>query len=383
MPSLNSKTTAPSAMDISIEKADLLKELSLIQGVVERKSTVPILSILLFETSGNNLLITATDLELSLRTFCAAKVKSPGYCTVPGRKLYDYVRLLADGEVTIKSQDNDWVQVRSGRSNTKMVGLPRNNFPNLPLYPAQAAVRLPAAILRTMISSTIFAISQEESRYILNGALLILEPTTITMVATDGNRLAHIQARASIAGVTSEIRVLIPKKALSEINALLNFGGIDVFEFAKDESTLYFRIGSRLLSCRQLVGTFPNYEPVIPRDYNRSVTLPCAVFSQSLQRVSQFSDDRASAVRLNVQNKQLCLSSSSPETGESEEILDTAYAGEPMATRFNAKFLIEFLRAVGSNMVEFYFKEPGAAAEFRPAEDGNYQYRYVVMPMRM
>jgi DNA polymerase-3 subunit beta len=369
-------------MDISIDKTDFLKELSIIQGIVERKSTVPILSNFLFETSGNNLLITATDLELSLRTFCVAKVKIPGYCTVPGRKLYDYVRLLADGEVTIKSQDNDWVQVRAGRSNTKMVGLPRNNFPNLPLYPAQAAVRLPAAIFRTMISRTIFAISQEESRYILNGALLILQPTTITMVATDGNRLAHIQARASIAGVTSEIRVLIPKKALSEISALLNFSGIDVFEFAKDDSTLYFRIGSRLLSCRQLVGTFPNYEPVMPRDYTRSVAVPCGELSQSLQRVSQFSDDRASAVQLNVQNKQLCLSSSSPETGESEEILDTAYDGEPMDTRFNAKFLIEFLKAVGSDMVEFYFKEPGAAAEFRPVDGGDYQYRYIVMPMR-
>jgi DNA polymerase III subunit beta len=382
MSSLNSKTTAPSAMDISIDKADILKELSLIQGVVERKSTAPILSNILFETSGNNLLITATDLELSLRTFCAAKVKNPGYCTVPGRKLYDYIRLLADGEITIKSQENDWVQIRCGRSNTRLVGLPRKNFPNLPLYPAQAAVRLPAAVFRTMITRTLFAISQEESRYILNGALLILQPTTITMVATDGSRLAHIQAPASITGVTGEIRLLIPKKALAEINALLTISGVDAFELAKDDSTLYFRIGSRLLSCRQLVGTFPNYEPVMPRDYTRSVVLPCSEFSQSLQRVSQFSDDRSRAVRLNVHDKQFCLSSSSPEAGESEEVLDTAYHGELMPARFNARFLIEFLRAVDSDKVQFYFKEPSAAAEFRPTEDEGYQYRYIVMPMR-
>jgi len=369
-------------MDISINKTDLLGELSITQGVIERKSTVPILSNFLFETSGNNLLITATDLELSLRTFCAATVKTPGYCTVPGRKLYDYIRLLADGELTIKSQENDWVQIRCGRSNTRMVGLPRKSFPSLPLYPAQAALRLPAAIFRTMISRTIFAISQEESRYMLNGALLILQPTSITMVATDGNRLAHIQAPASIAGVTSEVRVLIPQKALSEINTLLNFRGIEVFEFAKDDSTLYFRIGSRLLSCRQLVGTFPNYEPVLSRDYTRSLVLPCGEFSQAVQRVSQFSDERASAVQLNVQNKQFCLSSSSPETGESEETLDTAYAGEPMAARFNSRFLIEFLRAAGSDMVQFYFKEHTAAAEFRPNDGGGYEYRYVVMPMR-
>ena len=382
MPSPNDKTAAPSAMEITIDKTDFLKELSITQAVVERKSTVPILSNFLFETSGNNLLITATDLELSLRTFCAAKVKTPGHCTVPGRKLYDYIRLLSDGEVTIKSQDNDWVQVRCGRSNTRLVGLPRKNFPSLPLYPAQRAVRLPATIFRAMISRTMFAISQEESRYTLNGALLIVQSTSITMVATDGNRLAHIQAPASISGLTDEIRVLIPKKALSEINTLLNLSGIDVFEFAKDDSTLYFRIGSRLLSCRQLVGTFPNYEPVMPRDHTRSVALPCGEFSQALQRVSQFSDDGASAVQLNVQDKQLCLSSSSPETGESEEILDTAYSGEPMAVRFNARFLIEFLKAVGTENVQFNFKEPTAAAEFRPAEGDGHQYRYVVMPMR-
>jgi DNA polymerase-3 subunit beta len=202
------------------------------------------------------------------------------------------------------------------------------------------------------------------------------------MVATDGSRLAHIQAPASITGVTGEIRLLIPKKALAEINALLTISGVDAFELAKDDSTLYFRIGSRLLSCRQLVGTFPNYEPVMPRDYTRSVVLPCSEFSQSLQRVSQFSDDRSRAVRLNVHDKQFCLSSSSPETGESEEILDADYSGEPTATRFNSRFLIEFLRAVGSDMVQFHFKEAAAAAEFRPVDGAEYQYRYIVMPMR-
>ena len=270
MPSPNAKTTASSTMDISIDKTDFLKELSITQGCYRaevNRSDLVELPVRNFREQpsdhGDRPRVEPSD-------FCAAKVKTPGYCTVPGRKLYDYIRLLADGEVTIKSQDNDWVQVRCGRSNTRLVGLPRKNFPNLPLYPAQGAFRLPAAIFRTMISRTIFAISQEESRYMLNGALLILQPTSITMVATDGNRLAHIQAPASISGVTGEIRVLIPKKALSEINTLLNFSGIDVFEFAKDDSTLYFRIGSRLLSCRQLVGTFPNYEPVMPRDYTRS-----------------------------------------------------------------------------------------------------------------
>ncbi|HEY6351884.1 MAG TPA: DNA polymerase III subunit beta [Candidatus Angelobacter sp.] len=200
-------------MEIIVEKSELLKELSITQGVVERKSTVPILSNFLFETAGNNLLITATDLDVSLRTFCPAAIKKQGSCTVPARKLYDYVRLLPDGEVTIRLLDNGWVQIRCGRSNTKMVDLERKNFPNPPLFPAESAIRLPAPVLRTMISKTIFAISQEESRYTLNGALLVLKPGTITMVATDGHRLAHIETAKSNVAVDSEMKILLLRTA--------------------------------------------------------------------------------------------------------------------------------------------------------------------------
>lgn len=189
-----------SPFEVTVSKTDLLKELAITQSVVERRSTVPILSNFMFETFGNNLLITATDLDLSLRTFCPARVVKEGSCTVPARKLCEYVRLLGDGEITIKSLQNDWAQIRCGRSNTKMVGLPRKNFPSLPLYPAQSAIRLPAAGLRTLIARTIFAISHEESQYTLNGALLVLLPETITMVATDGHRLAHVQAKEAVAG---------------------------------------------------------------------------------------------------------------------------------------------------------------------------------------
>src|SRR6266481_8816858 len=184
-------------MEISVSKNDLLKELTATQGVVERKTTIPILSNFLFEAGSDRLSITATDLDLSLRTSCAAKVKKDGSCTIPARKLYDYVKLLGDGDISIKLLENHWVQIRSGRSNTKMVGMARANFPALPLFPAQSAIRLPARTLQTMISRTIFAISQEESRYTLNGALLLIKPGSITMVATDGHRLAHIETTAS------------------------------------------------------------------------------------------------------------------------------------------------------------------------------------------
>src|SRR5947207_4906827 len=209
-------------MEITVSKFELLRELTATQGVVERKTTIPILSNFLFEAAGDKLTLTATDLDLSLRTSCAAKVKKDGACTIPARKLYDYVKLLPDGDISIKLLENHWVQIRSGRSNTKMVGMARANFPAVPNFPAAGAVKLPAQVLRTMISKTIFAISSEESRYTLNGALMVLKPESITMVATDGHRLAHIEKNGSDFGVSGEMKTLVPKKAMHELNILPN-----------------------------------------------------------------------------------------------------------------------------------------------------------------
>src|SRR5438105_3010194 len=186
MPSAGAGTEtqgASSAMEIIVSRNDLLRELTATQGVVERKTTIPILSNFLFEAAGDKLAITATDLDLSLRTACAAKVKKEGSCTVPARKLYDYVRLLPEGDIAIKLLENHWVQIRSGRSNTKMVGIARANYPQVPEFPAVATTAIPAMALKTLIARTIFAISNEESRYTLNGALMVLKAESIAMVA--------------------------------------------------------------------------------------------------------------------------------------------------------------------------------------------------------
>ena len=371
-------------LEIQIAKGDLLKELSVTQGVVERKSTVPILSSFLFETAGKHLLITATDLELSLRTICTAEVKAPGSCTIPARKFYEYIRLLGDGDITIKSLPNDWVQIRSGRSHTKMVGLPRKNFPSLPLFPAASAITLPKEAVRTMIRRTIFAISQEESRYTLNGALLILLPDSMTMVTTDGHRLAYIKTATNVAGVAAETRVLIPRKALAEIYSLLSAGAVDIFQFARDDSNLFFRIGSRLMTSRQLAGVFPNYQAVMPRELPHELSVPSAEFSMAIQRVSQFTDT-SNRVSLSPDKNELRLSSSNSEMGESEEILTTNYTGDAVKIGFNSGYLLDFLRAIDTEKVGFRFKDPNSAAELRPdsPSSGEYEYKVVVMPMRV
>ncbi|HLY92992.1 MAG TPA: DNA polymerase III subunit beta [Candidatus Angelobacter sp.] len=383
MPS-SAGTESGATMEISISKNDLLKELTATQGVVERKTTIPILSNFLFEASGDKLAITATDLDLSLRTSCPAKVKKEGSCTVPARKLYDYVKLLGDGEISIKLLENHWVQIRSGRSNTKMVGMARANFPALPAFPADS-IQLPAQVLRQLIARTIFSISNEESRYTLNGALMVLKPESLTMVATDGHRLAHIENSNTKLTVNGEMRVLVPKKAMAELTTLLANTDAQTVEFAKDESTLFFRVGGRLLTSRQLTGQFPNYEAVLPRDNNKSVTVHCDELSSAIQRVAQFADERSNAIRMRMEKNELKVSSSNTETGESEDSLETAYTGDPMVIGFNSQYLLEFLKVVGAGDVRFEFKDAQTAGQLRPdeASDSEYKYRYIVMPMRI
>ena len=371
-------------MEISVSKFELLKELTATQGVVERKTTIPILSNFLFEAAVDRLSITATDLDLSLRTSCAAKVKKEGSCTIPARKLYDYVKLLPDGDITIKLLENHWVQIRSGRSNTKMVGMARANFPALPAFPTAGVIKLPAGTLRNMIAKTIFAISNEESRYTLNGALMVLKPESITMVATDGHRLAHIEnSAAKFEGVSGELKVLVPKKAMNELKTLLDSTEVDVVEFARDESTLFFRVGGRLLTSRQLTGQFPNYEAVLPRDNNKIVTVRCEDIASAIQRVAQFADERSGAIRIRLENNEIKVSSSSTETGESEDSIETTYQADPLVIGFNSQYLLDFLKASSAGEIRLEFKDPQSAGQLRPDEGEDYKYRYIVMPMRI
>ena len=379
--------TTSTTMEITVSKFELLRELTATQGVVERKTTIPILSNYLFEASGDKLSLTATDLDLSLRTSCNAKVKKEGSCTIPARKLHDYVKLLPDADITIRLLENHWVSIRCGRSNTKMVGMAKSNFPGLPVFPAAGAIKIPAAVLRSMIAKTGFAIASEESRYTLNGALMVLKPESITMVATDGHRLAHVErAGEKFEGVSGEMKTLIPKKAMDELKSLLDSHSeseIETIDFAKDESTLFFRVGQRLLTSRQLTGQFPNYEAVLPKDISKSIALHGEELGAAIARVAQFADERSRAVRLRLEKGELKISASSTETGESEDSIEVAYDGDPIAIGFNAQYLMDFIKATGSTDVKLELKDAQSAGQLRPAESEDYKYRYIVMPMRI
>lgn len=383
-------TDAPStegtAMEITVSRKDLLNELSAIQAVIERKTTIPILSNLLMEADGDSVRITATDLDQAIRTSCAAKVKKPGSCTIPARKLFDYVKLLADGDVSIKLLENHWVQIRSGRSNTKMVGLGRANYPQVPEMPELSSVILPTAVLRTLISHTIFSISSEESRYTLNGALLILKPDSLAMVATDGHRLAFIEkTEEPLQGISGEKRTLIPRKALAEIYSLIQSSEAETFTFAEDDQRMFFSIGHRTLSSMKLTGNFPNFEAVLPRDNNKFAIVRATELSAAIGRVAQFAEERSGAIRVRLEQNELKVSAQSSESGESEDSIETPYNFDPIFVGFNSSYMLDFLKAIGNEgEVRIEFKDAQSAGQMRPEDpDSLYKYRYVLMPMRI
>jgi len=370
-------------MEFSVSKSALLNELSMTQGVVERKTTIPILSNLLVEAQGSQLTITATDLELSIRTSCEAKVKKEGAGTIPAKKLLELVRLLPEGEIKVNLLENHWVEIISGRKKYKLVGMAKENFPALPTMP-HTLVKIPAALLQSLISKTKFAISMEESRYTLNGGLLILRPDTLAMVATDGHRLALAETDHKLTGMNAELKVLVPKKAMDEVEKLSAAAGSDAqFDFAKDESHLFFQVKHRLLISRILTGQFPNYEAVLPRDNNKHVVIERGELTDAVRRVSQLADQRSHAVKFAISSEGVEISASSPEYGEAKENIEKEYQGDPIAIGFNSSYMLDFLSAAADGPVSIELKDEQSAGQMRPLADESYRYRYIIMPMRI
>ena len=371
-------------MEFSVKKLDILKELNLTQGVVEKKTTLPILSNLLLEASGSSLKISATDLELGVRCSCPAKVKKEGVGTVPAKRLLEIVRSLPDAEIKLKLLENHWVQITCERSAFKLVGMAKDSFPILPSVPKPLAT-IPAPVFSNLIQKTTFAISSEESRYTLNGALLLLKADSATMVATDGHRLALVERQLQISGLSGELRILVPKKAMNELQKLLaESEEASHVELAKDESHLFFTVGERILISRMLTGQFPNYEAVLPRDNKRVVELDKDLLTAAVRRVALLADERSRAIRLQLDKDKLEVFSSSGEFGEAHETLDAQFPGEMLQIGFDYQYLLDFLAVVGDGgKIRLELKDDQSAGQLRPADQENYQYRYVVMPMRI
>lgn len=370
-------------MDFFVEKSDLMKALNFVRNGVEKRSTIPILSHFLLEAEGFELRITATDFEIAARTTCQAKVNTKGTAVVPGLRFLDIVRSAATGEVRCRSLENHSVQVTYGRTSFKLVGLAKSDFPEFPSIPNPIAT-IDLGLLTDCIQKTSFAVTAEENRYVLNGALLKLKPNRVTMVATDGHRLAMAEREAQISILKEEFSVLIPQRTLLLLPRLVDDDGDGaIVELSKNESHVCFAFGSRVLASRLLVGQFPNYEAVLPKECGKVVELNPEELEDVVRRVSLLADVRVPGVRLALEKDRLEVSASSPEHGEGRESVDTRYGQEALHIGFNAEYLLDFLRAVGTAAsIRMQVKDAGSAVEFRTSgDDGNY-YRYVLMPLR-
>lgn len=371
-------------MEFTVNKTDLARELALCQTIADKKTTIPILSNILLEAREDRVFLTATDLELGVRTSCPARVQQSGAGTIPAKRLVSYVSLLPDADVHVKFLENQWASLVCGRSRTRIAGISAENYPELPSMPEPIA-ELPLQTLNALIVRTVFAISVEESRFTLGGALLLLKERSVAMVATDGHRLAYAESTGELPGLRGVYRALAPRKALDEIRRLGQDLPADLMvRFAGDENHLFFQAGHRLFVSRRLAGNFPDFERVLPREHPHSVVIPRQEFRDAVKRVQVFSDERSHAVRLHVGAGEVQIQSSLSETGESEESIPAEYEGPAVEVSFNANYINNFLEAIGNERVVFHFRDREAAGEFNPSgEPAEILYRYIVMPMRV
>jgi len=361
-------------------KAEVLgRELAFVMGAVERKNTIPVLTNLLLEsTKGLGLRLTGTDLDVTVRCdFDAEDVGKEGAVCLPARKLSEIVR-LADADLIHLKVEKEAVVIKSGQAKFKMPLIARDAYPELPaMKPSQAF--LPAAAFRLMIERTAFAITQEESRYTLSGAKVEVKEGTMRMVTTDGHRLAYITHAADKA---TELDVLIPRKALGEAAKLAKVHEGDL-GFAVDENHLHLTFGPRALTTRLLFGQFPNYDMVIPKDSPHSITVEAALFQMAVKRAALMTDEKSSAVKVHFGDNEVIVSAQSSENGESSAAVQCAFAGDPLDIGFNAQYLQDFLSIIKEGEVVFRFKDANSQGMFEPVKDGDFEYKYIVMPLRI
>jgi DNA polymerase-3 subunit beta len=369
-------------MEILVRRNDLVKELQLVQGIVERKNSIPILSNVLAEARTGELRISATDLDVSLRCGCAAQVVEEGAVTLGAKKLYEIVRSLPESDVSVKVEGDAWARIKCERVEIKMAGLPGEDFPSLPEARPGKAVDIPVAVLRALIQRTAFAITAEDARYYLAGALLVLDKDAAAMVATDGHRLAWAQRKAALK-VAETTRVLVPRKAITELARLVEeMGGEDVVSFQQGDGHLIFAAGGRTLASKMVEAQFPAYEKVVGVTGDKKVAVGRELLQSAIRRVSLLSSERGRAVKMSLDDGRLEVSASSPELGEARESLPLEYAGDAVEIGFNAQYLLEFLAVVGTDEVALEVKDAESQGLLRPVGDDGGDYRYVVMPMR-
>lgn len=365
-------------MELVVRKNDLLRELQLFQGIVERKNTMPVLANILLRAEHEQVELVATDLDVGLRSTCVAQsVGKPGTLTLPAKKLFEIVKALPETDIRIE-QNRSGVTVAAERFESHLSTLPADDFPQLPAA-GEAVASLPREPIRQMVAKTMFAITGEDTRYYLNGALFVLRPDGMSLVATDGHRLALVTVAADTGA--SEVKALLPKKTMQELSRLLADGEADV-AYERAENHLFFTVGHRRLFSRLIDAQFPAYERVIPKNNDKAVDFERDRLTSAIRRVSLLSNERSRAVRFLISNGKVEVTSQSPDVGDAREELLVSYDGPDVQICFNAQYVTDFLAAVETDQVSLSFRDEMSQAVMKPVGADGYDYTYVIMPMR-
>ena len=368
-------------MKLTITKDQLISGLQAVQNVVSSRTTLPILSNVLLRAEGERLEFTATDLDVTIASSVAATVTKPGAATVPVKKLFGIVRELSVGEIDLEVDDKNVCSVRSGASFYKIHGLAADEFPPLPKFKEDKKVSLPQEKIKGMMKKTSFAISTDESRYVLNGIFLSLKDHKLTMVATDGRRLALVDEEVDIAD-NSQGEFIVPAKAVNELNRLLLDKGEVEIRYTDNQAsfTLKDDKGSAILIITKLIeGNYPNYRQVIPNEVKERISLSREEFVHALRRAEIMTSEKSNSVKLTFGKNNLAITANSPEVGEARESLAINYKGKEMAIAFNPKYMIDPLNALTDDEVFIELIDelsPGVLKINGP-------FLYVVMPMRL
>jgi DNA polymerase-3 subunit beta len=384
-------------MEFVIQKSDLERELQTVPGVVEKRATIPILANLLLETGKKGLKVGASDMEVTIQGIAKATVVQEGSVTLPAAKLHEIARSLPESEVRFKLHDRNIMAISCERTRYKISGQSRSEFPSFPKIDENSGIRLPAKKLNQMIERVAFAITREDPRYSLNGALFLLEDGKLTLVATDGHRLAFVAEECDVAvGDQGPQSVIVPRKALAEVSKLsADLSDEDHILFGKTDHQVFFVVKDHKLTTSLLEGNFPRYENVMPDSCETSIMVPTEELAQAVRRVSLLASDRyGRVIKVALTDGKLDLSSKT-EMGEAQETLNIDYTGPEISIGFNARYLQDYLTVVGSPAVKLELNpsrpsdddrkteagdKPG---QFRPEPAESGDYRYIVMPMHL
>jgi DNA polymerase III subunit beta len=375
-------------MKLRIARDELLTGLQRVQGVVEKRNTMPILSNILLEAKHDGAEIVATDLEIGMRGLYKATVLQPGGVTISARKLFEIIKESPPGEIELTAADNNWTTIQAGKSQFKVVGLPKADYPALPAIEREGLTPLSGEGFLELIRKTLFAAGDNDARYILNGLLVTLvatdKKTSLRLVGTDGHRLAIAEqevGKAGSKGIPQEIKAIIPKKAAHEIRHLLEEGGDGEPLIGFSKNLMIFRKSGLLLTSRLMEGNYPNYQQVIPKEGGKKISVNRAELESALRRVSVLSKDKASAVKVSFASGKMTLFSSSPDYGEATEELPAQYEGETINTGFNARYLLDVFNVMDGETIALQMETPLSPCLIQESDSPG--FKCVVMPIKV